>query len=175
MTSTSKIIKKRYTLTLVLRQTHQLTLILIVALVKIQDLEEFAITPFSLSAQNVPVFAVLYCTEAIHGPCQLCTRITLIPSTNDASVVFSKLGGNINFSLTFSRVCEHLYTVVLVDQRISAETHWYPHYVHHTQPPYVSRMSYERIPMALLYSEFVFDKLNVGQLRLQYKDVRKCD
>ena len=40
---------------------------------------------------------------------------------------------------------------------------------------HVLRMNDERIPKALLYSELVVGKRNVGRPRLRYKDVCKCD
>ena len=47
----------------------------------------------------VPVFEVLYYTAAKRGPCQLCRRKKLTSSTNDASVVFLELSGNIKLPM----------------------------------------------------------------------------
>ena len=44
------------------------------------------------------VFAVLRCTVAKRGPCQLYRRRQLTNSANDASVLFSQLGSDIRLS-----------------------------------------------------------------------------
>ena len=106
MTSTSKMLNTLYNLAPLLCQTHQWTLILIVALVKLQTLlfvclKEFDITSSWLSAQTrlsiVPVFAVLYYSATKRGSCKLCRRTKLTPFIN--SNVFSKLGRNIRLPM----------------------------------------------------------------------------
>ena len=59
----------------------------------------------------VPMFAVLFCTAAKGGPYQMCRRRKLTCSTNNASVVFLELGGNITlptkkgWDVPFSPIC----------------------------------------------------------------------
>ena len=105
------------------------------------------------------MFAVSYCMEAKRGPCQLCWRRKLLPSTSDASVIFSELGGNIRLlrctglTTMYTKVSQHMICWI----------------------GYVLMINNEHIPKSLIYSELVGGKRNVGRPRLRYKNVCKID
>ena len=91
----------------------------------------------------MPVFLLLSCTEAKRGPCQLCRRRKITPSTNEE--VLRRTGLTL---CTPPSASAGFADLVMSDQRILK---------------------------ALLYSELVVGKRNVGRSRLRYKDVCKRD
>ena len=100
---------------------------------------------------------MLYSTTAKRGPCQLCRKRKLTPSTNDASVVLLDLSGDIR--LPTKKCWDDDY-----------------HYIHHPQPAQalLARSCFENERRAHpINSELVIGKRNVGRPRLCYKDVCK--
>ena len=109
----------------------------------------------------MPVYAVLYYTEAKHGLCRVCKRRKSKPFTYNASVVFLKFEGNKKSPTRHTGLTTMYFTL---SQR--RRLRWLGH---------VLRMGNERIPKSMLYSELVDGTRKRGRPTLRFKGVWKCD